>query len=194
MARALSQDLRSRVIAAIDGGQSRRAAAERFGVAVSTAIRWARAWRAEGRAAAMPMGGDLRSRRIECYREVILAAVEAAVDITLVELAALLRREHGASFAPSTIWRFLDRRRMTLKKTAHASEQHRPDVAARRRAWSEAQPGLDPGRLVFVDETGASTKMARLRGRAKRGQRCRAPCRTGTGRRRPSSAPCACAA
>ena len=61
------------------------------------------------------------------------------------------------------------------KKTAHASEQHRPDVAARRRAWCEAQPGLNPGRLVFVDETGASTKMSRLRGRAKRGQRCRAP-------------------
>ena len=45
----------------------------------------------------------------------------------------------------------------------------------RRRAWVEAQPGLDPDRLVFVDETGASTKMARRRGRAMRGQRCRAP-------------------
>ena len=36
------------------------------------------------------------------------------------------------------------------------------------------QADLDPGRLVFIDETGASTKMARLRGRSKRGQRCRA--------------------
>src|SRR5271156_2145198 len=61
------------------------------------------------------------------------------------------------------------------KKTAHASEQERPDVAARRKAWFNAQPDLDPERLVFIDETGASTKMARLRGRAKRGQRCRAP-------------------
>ena len=42
-------------------------------------------------------------------------------------------------------------------------------------AWFEAQPDLDPTRLVFIDETGASTKMARLRGRARRGQRCRAP-------------------
>jgi transposase len=48
-------------------------------------------------------------------------------------------------------------------------------VAARRAAWFEAQPDLDPERLVFIDETGASTKMARLRGRARRGQRCRAP-------------------
>ncbi len=45
---------------------------------------------------------------------------------------------------------------------------------ARRWAWFEGQPDLDPERLVFVDETGASTKMARLRGRSKRGQRCRA--------------------
>jgi transposase len=60
------------------------------------------------------------------------------------------------------------------KKTAHAAEQDRPDVARRRRAWFELQPDLDPARLVFIDETGATTKMARLRGRAKRGERCRA--------------------
>ena len=62
-----------------------------------------------------------------------------------------------------------------LKKTAHASEQERPDVAAQRQAWFDAQPDLDPEDLVFIDETAASTKMARLRGRAPRGQRCRAP-------------------
>ena len=60
------------------------------------------------------------------------------------------------------------------KKTAHASEQQRPDVLARRRAWFDSQPELDPERLIFIDETGASTKMARLRGRAVRGERCRA--------------------
>ena len=42
-------------------------------------------------------------------------------------------------------------------------------------AWWELQPELDPERLVFIDETGASTKMARLYGRSPRGQRCRAP-------------------
>jgi transposase len=53
----------------------------------------------------------------------------------------------------------------------HASEQERPDVAAARVAWQADQPGLDPRRLVFIDETGTSTNMARLRGRAKRGRR-----------------------
>ena len=47
-------------------------------------------------------------------------------------------------------------------------------MLARRQAWFDGQPDLDPERLVFIDETGASTKMARLRGRAWRGQRCRA--------------------
>jgi len=41
-------------------------------------------------------------------------------------------------------------------------------------AWFESQPDLDPTQLVFIDETGATTKMARLRGRSKRGERCRA--------------------
>ena len=61
------------------------------------------------------------------------------------------------------------------KKTAHASEQERPDIARRRWAWFEAQPDLDPERLVFIDETGTSTKMARRYGRSPRGSRCRAP-------------------
>jgi len=46
---------------------------------------------------------------------------------------------------------------------------------ARRQAWAGAQSDLDSERLVFIDETGASTKMARLYGRAPRGQRCEAP-------------------
>lgn len=45
----------------------------------------------------------------------------------------------------------------------------------RREAWFDGQPDLEPDRLVFIDETGASTKMARLRGRAVRGERCRSP-------------------
>src|SRR3954454_20495274 len=139
MTRPLSQDLRSRVIAAVEGGLSCNAAAERFGIAVSSAVRWIRAWRTEGRVAALPQGGDLRSRHIEAYRDVILAAIEAEVDITLVELAELLCNQHGVSFAPSTVWRFLDRHDLTFKKTAHASEQERPDVAARRQAWFDAQ-------------------------------------------------------
>ena len=47
-------------------------------------------------------------------------------------------------------------------------------MKAARESWFEGQTDLDPRRLVFIDETGASTKMARLRGRAPEGERCRA--------------------
>ncbi len=59
------------------------------------------------------------------------------------------------------------------KKTAHASEQDRPDILKRREDWFEGQPDLDPERLVFIDETWASTNMARRYGRAPRGERLR---------------------
>ena len=59
------------------------------------------------------------------------------------------------------------------KKTAHASEQDRPDILTRREAWFDGQADLDPDRLVFIDETWASTNMARRHGRAPKGQRLR---------------------
>lgn len=60
------------------------------------------------------------------------------------------------------------------KKTAHALEQERKDVLKRRQDWFDGQADLVPHRLVFIDETCLSTKRARLRGRALRGERCRA--------------------
>jgi len=60
------------------------------------------------------------------------------------------------------------------KKTAHAAERDRPDILKQREAWFEDQLELDPSKLVFIDETGAATNMARLRGRAQKGERLRA--------------------
>ena len=105
----------------------------------------------------------------------VLALIEETPDMTLAEIAAHLEDEHGLRVSQSAVWRFFHRRGITFKKTAHASEQQRADVLRRRRAWIETQPDLEPETLVFVDETGASTKLARRCGRAMRGQRCRAP-------------------
>ncbi len=60
------------------------------------------------------------------------------------------------------------------KKTPYAEKHHRPDVARRRQAWLETQSALDPARLLFIDETGVTTKMARRYGRARRGKLCHA--------------------
>jgi len=61
------------------------------------------------------------------------------------------------------------------KKSLHASEQDRPDVAEARRFFIRRQPTLDPDRLVFIDETWAATNMTRRYGRTARGLRLLAP-------------------
>lgn len=116
MARTLSVDLRDRVVAAVDGGLSRRKAADRFGVSVSSAIRWTRQSRCTGDIRPKRQGGDKRSARIEACAPVILGAVEEKSDITLAELRALLAGQ-GVSVAVSTLWRFFARRKITLKKS-----------------------------------------------------------------------------
>ena len=65
MPRVLSQDLRERVVAAIDGGMSCRAAAARFGVSAASAIRWRQLVVRHGTPAAKPQGGDRRAARID---------------------------------------------------------------------------------------------------------------------------------
>ena len=116
MTTALSVDLRKRVVAAVDGGLSRRQAAARFGVSISNVIRWTSRVRKTGDIRPLRVGGDKRSARIEAFAPLILGAVEAKPDVTLAELRELLC-EHGASFALSTIWRFFARHKITLKKS-----------------------------------------------------------------------------
>ena len=115
MARALSVDLRDRVVAAIAGGLSRRRAAVRFGVSAASAIRWQQLVEEQGTPAPQQQGGDRRSGRIEAHAALIMAAYEATPDITLAELQALLA-DRGTSVAIGTLWRFFDRRGITRKK------------------------------------------------------------------------------
>ena len=116
MTKALSIDLRERVVAVIDGGLSRRQAAARFGVSVSSAIRWHALARRTGTAMPRRQGGDRRSSRIEAHADVILAAVAKQPDITLAELRERLAG-HGVSVDIATLWRFFARRKITLKKS-----------------------------------------------------------------------------
>jgi transposase len=116
MSKALSVDLRDRVVVAVAGGLSRRKAAERFGVSISSAIRWTALVGSTGTVRPRPVGGDKRSGRIEACAPVILKAVEAKPDITLVELQAVLA-ERGTAVAVSSLWRFFARRKITFKKS-----------------------------------------------------------------------------
>jgi len=116
MTKPLSIDLRERLISAVEGGMSRRCAAERFGVAASTAIKWVAQWRRTGDVRPRLQGGDRRSHRIEAHAAEILALIEETPDVTLAEIALHLDEAHGLKVAQSTVWRLLDRHGMTVKK------------------------------------------------------------------------------
>lgn len=116
MSKALSVDLRERVVAAVEAGSSCRAAAARFGVGISSAIRWASLKRTAGSVAPGPLGGDRRSGRIEAHAPLILGLLDRTPDITLSELRVELA-EAGVPVGVATLWRFFARRRITLKKS-----------------------------------------------------------------------------
>jgi transposase len=61
------------------------------------------------------------------------------------------------------------------KKSRRAAEQDRPELIAERAAWREEFAAIDPTRLVFLDESGASTAMDRTHGRAPSGVRVDGP-------------------
>jgi transposase len=115
MVKSLSDDLRVRVVEAVEAGSSRRQAAARFGVGVSSAIRWVQAWHDRGDVRAKPQGGDRRSRRIEAQAAFLLDQIDRTPDVTLVELQAKLRAR-GLSVGIGSLWRFFDRRGISFKK------------------------------------------------------------------------------
>jgi transposase len=115
MARALSLDLRKRVVEAVAKGMSCRQAAVRFGVSASSAIRWAAQVRSGGSLVPIKQGGDRRSHHIEAEAAFILGAVADQPDMTLAELQEKLK-ERGKSAGLGTLRHFFQRHRLTLKK------------------------------------------------------------------------------
>ena len=115
MAKALSMDLRERLISAVEDGMSRRSAAKLFSVAPSTAIKWVDQKRRAGSVRPCSRGGDHRSHGLEAHA-VELVSLARDTDMTLAELVDHVRESHGLEVAQSTIWRLLDRHDMTFKK------------------------------------------------------------------------------
>lgn len=114
MSKPYSTDLRERVVAAVEGGLSRRRAAEVFDIGVSSVIRWVQRFRTTGSIAAKPMGGDHRSL-LTGARDWLLERIEAEPDLTIEELRDELR-ERGVIVGYGTVWRFFAREAITFKK------------------------------------------------------------------------------
>ena len=162
---AHSQELRDRVLGAFDRGMQTKQIADTLGVCRAWVRRVKQRRRETGETTARPMGGA-RVIKIDVVRLAELVAEQP--DATIPEL----RDRLGVECSESGVGKALRRLGLSVKKkTAHASEQDRPDVAAKRAQWKSGQDDIDAGRLIFIDETWAKTNMTRLRGRAPRGQR-----------------------
>jgi transposase len=115
MTAPLSNDLRLRVVLAIEGGLSRRAAASKFVVSVASAVRWHQRYKRTGSVEPDSMGGDRTSHRIEAHAAKVLRWIDEQRDLTLAEIANRLAEE-GDRFALTTVWRLLERHHYSVKK------------------------------------------------------------------------------
>ena len=180
MTRPLSNDLRERVVAAVESRRELPCCGGPFGVAVSSVVKWSSAIGDRFGGA----GQDGRPPQADSGAAPGLhrgaAQPDPASDAARSEgRTGRARREglaqHGLEF--------LRREGCASKKTLFALEQARADIARRRQRWQACSLGLDPQRLVFIDETWIKTNMAPLRGWGPKGKRCAALPRTATGAR-----------
>ena len=118
MSRALSLDLRSRIVALVRSGVSRRAAAARFSVSPSSAVRFAKRHEEHGTAAASRTGRPPGTGKLAPHVAFLSEVVDSVPDITGPELAAALEEAHGVRAHPSSILRALRGAGYTYKKIA----------------------------------------------------------------------------
>jgi transposase len=167
--RAFSNDLRERIVAAVERGQhTLRQLADLFMVDVSVIVRLRQRQRQTGSIEPKPHGGGRQPKLDEVAQTRLLELVRQHPDATLAEL----RQQLGVVCGLTTIHRALKRHGITRKKkTSHADERDSPEVQAKRAAFEAKMAEVDPAHLVFVDETGATTAMTRTHGRAPSGER-----------------------
>jgi len=163
-----SHDLRQRVLETVQRGEgSLRQIARRFLVSVTFITRLLRLYRNTGSLEPKPHGGGnpsvLSPEDLERLREL----VRQQPDATLEEL----RQRLGISCSLMALSCALTKLGLPRKKVLHAQEQDRPEVQEKRREFCAELAGVDPHRLVFVDECGANTAMTRTYGRAPVGAR-----------------------
>jgi transposase len=164
-----SQDLRQRVIDTVERGEgSLRQVARRFLVSLSFVRRLLRHYRDTGGVEPKPHRGGRPPALGPADLERLQQLEREQPDATLEEL----RQRLGLDCSLMAISCALRKLKITRKKKdLHAQERDRPDVKRKRRAFRKRVAGIDPRRLVFVDESGANTAMTRTYGRAPVGER-----------------------
>lgn len=113
MPRAYSPDFRSRVIARVEGGASRREAAEHLDISPSAAVKWVKCFHDTGSCVAKPRGGS--TSPLEAHAQWLLRLIEKQPDLTLDEVVSAMHK-HGIAGSRTAVWRFFQRHRISFKK------------------------------------------------------------------------------
>lgn len=132
---AYSNDLRSRVVAEVAGGVSRRQAARVYRVSASSAVRWADLHDKTGSVSPRPRGGKSRSP-LEPHTDWLLTLVAEEPDLTLRELEQRISEGLGLATTESSIRRFFKRHGISFKKNL---ARRRTGPARRRTSTSEVE-------------------------------------------------------
>jgi transposase len=166
---AYSRDLRKRIIDTVERGEgSLRQIAKRFLVSLSFVTRLLQHDRTTGSLEPRPHGGGRRPALGPTQLKRLRALIRKKPEATLEEL----RQELDVDCSHMAIVRAVPKLKITRKKKVlHAQEQDSPEVQQKRPDFLGAVAGIDPKRLVLVDETGANTSMTRTHGRAPVGER-----------------------
>jgi transposase len=115
MGKPYSEDLRERIVGAVEAGHSRRAAARMFDVSASCAVKLVRRWRETGSVKPGRMGAPKRSK-LEPHADWLMALVKQEPDITLEEIRARLGEERDMAASIGAIWKFFEQRDISFKK------------------------------------------------------------------------------
>src|SRR6266704_583950 len=118
MPKPCSQDLRERVLEAVEAGASRREAAEYYEISASSAIKWMQRWHATGSVAPKPSGGSVSP--LEKHGRWLLGLIAKQPDLTLDEIVAAMRKGRIAG-SRSAVWRFFQRHNISFKKNPAGS-------------------------------------------------------------------------
>src|SRR3954452_24526576 len=164
-----SHDLRKRVIDTVERGDgSLRQIAKRFLVSLSFVTRLLHHHRTTGSLEPKPHGGGRPPALGPAQLKRLRALIKKKPDATLEEL----RQSLGVACSTMAIVRALKKLKITRKKKVlHAEEKDTPEGRQKRQDFLAATAGIEPERLIFVDESGAKTSMTRTHGRAPVGER-----------------------
>ncbi|MFL5695184.1 MAG: IS630 family transposase [Ktedonobacteraceae bacterium] len=165
--RAYSQDLRHRILHAVDQGKPRAEIIKTFDVSRATIKRYLKLRRETGEVKPKTIPGR-PAKKGAALQAGLKPQLDTYPDATLAEHCHIWETTQGIQVSSATMSRAIQRLDWTReKKTLRASEQKESDRAA----WREQAPTLDAGKLVFIDECGSTIALTRLYGRSPRGKR-----------------------